>query len=48
MEKRFVIAPHPDIELGFKRNELEYFLTFPNSGTNSDTGLIFYISGFGG
>ena len=47
MEKRFVIAPHPDIELGCKRNELEYFLTFPDSGTNPGTGLIFCISGFG-
>lgn len=47
MEKRFVTTPHPDIELGFKRTELEYFLTIPDAGVNTDTGLIFFISGFG-
>ncbi len=46
-EKRFVIRPHIDIELGVERGDLEYFLTFPDSGMNYDTGLIFFISGFG-
>lgn len=47
MEQRFVIKPHPDIELGFERKELEYFLTFPDKPINQDTGLILAIPGFG-
>lgn len=46
-DKRFVIGPHADVELGIKRNELEYFLTFPDSGISPDTGIVFFISGFG-
>ena len=47
MEKRFAIPSHPDIELGFNRNELEYFITFPHKPVDSGTGLIMVISGFG-
>jgi hypothetical protein len=43
MGKKFAIKPHPDIELGFERKELEYFLTFPSYGINSDTGVILCI-----
>lgn len=38
--------PHPDIELGFERHNLTYFLTYPENGVNSDTGLILSIPGF--
>ncbi len=46
-EKRFVITPHIDVELGLERGQLEYFLTFPENGVNSDTGVIIFVSGFG-
>lgn len=45
--ERFTTTPHPDIELGFGRNKLEYFLSFPESGVNADTGVILVIPGFG-
>ncbi|UKS26897.1 DUF2920 family protein [Paenibacillus sp. HWE-109] len=47
LNNRFFTRPHPDIELGYKRSILEYVLTFPKGGINSDTGLIFVITPFG-
>ncbi|MBP0726730.1 DUF2920 family protein [Bacillus sp. RG28] len=44
----FNIQPHEDIELGYLRNELDYYVTLPNEGINSETGLILSIPGFGG
>jgi len=46
-QNRFLTTPHPDVELGYKRNSLEYVLTFPTDGINSDTGVILFITPFG-
>lgn len=46
-EERVVTIPHRDIELGIERNHLEYFLTYPQSGINRDTGLVFCIPPWG-
>jgi len=47
LEEKHFLTPHPDIELGFERKPVEYFLTFPDKGINADTGLIFSIPGYG-
>lgn len=39
--------PHPDIELGWDREPLEYIVTLPDSGINQDTGVIIVIPGLG-
>ncbi|WP_339799083.1 DUF2920 family protein [Paenibacillus sp. FSL R5-0744] len=44
----FKIQPHADIELGFNRNELDYYVTLPVEGVTNETGLIITIPGFGG
>ncbi|WP_054693881.1 DUF2920 family protein [Syntrophomonas palmitatica] len=41
------ISPHPDIELGNERSEIEAFLTFPESGLNSETGIIMVLTELG-
>lgn len=46
-EERIITIPHPDIELGVERKQLEYFLTFPKEGLNKDTGLVFCIPPWG-
>lgn len=42
------IKPHPDIELGFSREELDYYVTLPGAGITEETGVILTIPGFGG
>ncbi|MGN7762045.1 DUF2920 family protein [Paenibacillus sp. 22594] len=44
----FKIQPHADIELGFSRNELDYYVTLPVKDITDETGLIITIPGFGG
>lgn len=44
----FRIKPHADIELGFAREELDYYVTLPPEGVSEVTGLILTIPGFGG
>lgn len=39
--------PHEDVELGYTRKLLEYYVTIPQKGLNSQTGLVLMISGFG-
>src|SRR5208337_1213729 len=47
VEEKKILYPHPDIELGFERKPIEYFMTFPDNGINDDTGLILAIPGYG-
>ena len=42
------VTPHEDIENGFPRKLIPYHLVMPVSGMNQDTGLVFFIEGFGG
>lgn len=44
---KLVLSPHPDIELGVERKEIESFLTLPDTGINSDTGVIMVINELG-
>ncbi|OKP85816.1 hypothetical protein A3844_15800 [Paenibacillus helianthi] len=44
----FKIKPHADIELGFCREDLDYYVTLPVKGVTDRTGLILSIPGFGG
>lgn len=44
----YAIKPHADIELGFSRKELDYYVTLPVEGVTGETGLILTIPGFGG
>ncbi|OKP90596.1 hypothetical protein A3842_03220 [Paenibacillus sp. P3E] len=44
----YIIQPHADVELGFSRNELDYYVTLPVESITDDTGLIITIPGFGG
>jgi len=39
--------PHPDVELGVPREPIDYALVLPSRGMSPNTGLIFYIHGFG-
>lgn len=39
--------PHRDIELGVPREKLQYIVREPSQGLSKQTGLIFYIHGFG-
>ncbi|MGS0763311.1 DUF2920 family protein [Syntrophomonas curvata] len=41
------LNPHPDIELGMEREEIEAFFTLPDTGINSDTGVIMVINELG-
>jgi hypothetical protein len=45
---KITVIPHPDIELGWERTEIDAFLTLPESGINDDTGLIMVVDGFDG
>lgn len=45
--REVIEKPHPDIELGYIRDELEYFITFPDSGINSNTGIVLSVCGYG-
>jgi len=47
VEEKHSILPQPDIELGFERKPIEYFLTFPDKGIYANTGLILVIPGYG-
>ncbi|MFK2827245.1 hypothetical protein QYG89_16635, partial [Bacillus sp. B190/17] len=44
----FTIKPLEDIEVGFRRKELDYYVTLPHKGINEETGVILSIPGFGG
>lgn len=44
---KIISTPHPDIELGTERQELESYLTFPEGGINDETGVIMVIPGLG-
>ncbi len=46
-EERFTVEPLRDVEMNIRKSDLEYFLTYPESGIGPDTGLIFSIPGFG-
>lgn len=41
------INPHPDIELGQERKEIEAFLTLPDAGINPDTGVVMVVNELG-
>lgn len=45
---KYKIKPHEDIELGFVREELDYYITLPSVGVTEETGIILTIPGFGG
>lgn len=48
MAEKFTLTnPHPDIELGFPRKPIDYFVTTPIKGINKKIGLVFFIPGFG-
>lgn len=42
------VTPHEDIENGFPRQPVPYHIAVPDAGITEDTGLIFFIEGFGG
>ncbi len=44
---KIVLSPHPDIELGTERQEIEAFLTFPETGVNSESGIILVVGEVG-
>ncbi|MGE5418050.1 MAG: DUF2920 family protein [Acidobacteriota bacterium] len=44
--REVIKEPHPDVELGLERGELEYFVTLPENGVNKETGVILSIPGF--
>ncbi len=44
---KLVLEPHPDIELGVERKEIEAFLTMPARGITPDTGVIMVVNGLG-
>ncbi|WP_167568819.1 DUF2920 family protein [Brevibacillus migulae] len=44
---RFIAEAHPDVELGYRRDSLEYVLTCPTEGINPETGVILFITPFG-
>lgn len=39
--------PHGDVELSFPREPLDYAVSIPAAGLTDDTGLVFFIPGFG-
>lgn len=41
------LKPHPDIELGQEREEIEVFLTLPDTGISPDTGVIIVVNELG-
>lgn len=45
-KKHITLEPHPDIELSFKRQDIDITLTMPEFGINNDTGIILVIDGF--
>jgi len=44
---KLTITPHPDIELGNNRSEIEAFLTLPKTGINEETGVIIVVGDLG-
>ena len=40
-------TPHPDFENGVQRGPIDYTVNFPDNGINADTGIAFFIDGFG-
>jgi len=42
-----ITTPHPDLELGYPRQPLNYSVVLPDGGVGERTGMIFYIFGFG-
>ena len=44
---KLVLEPHPDIELGVERKEIESLLTMPARGITPDTGVIMVVNGLG-
>lgn len=42
------VTPHDDIENSFPRQPIPYYLAVPDAGVNEDTGLIFFVDGYGG
>ena len=40
-------AAHPDFELKFPRTSIDYEVALPSGGCDGETGLIFYIHGYG-
>jgi len=47
MEVHMELRPHPDIELGVRRTDLSADFTIPETGIDTDTGVIMVIPGFG-
>ena len=43
----YIHEPHPDIEHGFSRRPLVSYLTLPEEGLGANTGIIFFIGGYG-
>ena len=39
--------PHQDVELGYNRKPMEYYLTIPEKGINLQTGLVLMVAGLG-
>ena len=46
-ELRHIDRPHPDIELGVQRTNLDYLLCPPDRGIDRDTGLVLFFVGYG-
>lgn len=42
-----IVNPHPDLELGAERRPLHYAEALPEAGIGPETGLVFFIHGFG-
>lgn len=40
-------SPHPDVENNFPRKPISYYIDFPSNGTDSETGFLFVINGYG-
>lgn len=47
MEVHTLTAPPSDVELGHERQPIDYVLVEPEAGINDDTGLIFWVCGWG-
>lgn len=47
-QSKVMLDPHPDIELGWNRKEIDLYITEPDSTINEDTGLLVLIDDFGG
>ena len=47
MKTASIDVPHPDFELGVQRSALRYSICAPDTGLDRNTGLIFFIAGYG-